>query len=249
MKTEGIGGGWRGNGVNMVRIIPQNAVAFSCKVKIKDAINSAFGTGPIQTISSSSLSGMICITAVYPLDLVRGRLTTSPGAYTGLLDAIKKITSSEGLAALYKGCSHANAWAVPYYAATFASYDYAKKFYVERRDGSGGGSAGDGKVGGGGGGGVVSPVVGLFLGMFAGCCGTLCGFPLESARRKCQLQGVSGRPVLYDGLADCVRKVVRKEGIGGIFRGVTANLVKMAPASAITFACYEEILKTLKVNF
>lgn len=54
---------------------------------------------------------------------------------------------------------------------------------------------------------------------------------------------------MYSSLADCLVKVATQEGVAGLFRGVSANIAKMAPASAITFACYEEILKTLKMTF
>ena len=43
LTEEGVKGMWRGNGVNMLRILPQNAIAFSCKVSIKNAVNDAFG--------------------------------------------------------------------------------------------------------------------------------------------------------------------------------------------------------------
>ncbi|GMH46274.1 hypothetical protein TrRE_jg9591 [Triparma retinervis] len=177
---------------------------------------------------------MVCISSVYPLDLARGRITTSPGVYKGLGDALVRISKDEGVGALYKGISHANIWAIPYYAATFCSYDAAKKLYVE-------GYLGEGEEKR-----SVGPGVGLVLGMVGGCCGTVAGFPFESARRKMQLQGVGGRPAMYKGLFDCMGGVVRTEGIGGLFGGVSANIAKMAPASAITFSCYESILKNLQ---
>jgi hypothetical protein len=110
---------------------------------------------------------MVCISSVYPLDLARGRITTSPGVYKGLGDALVRISKEEGVGALYKGISHANIWAIPYYAATFCSYDAAKKFYIE-------GYLGEGEEKR-----TVGPGVGLLLGMVGGCCGTVAGFPFE----------------------------------------------------------------------
>jgi len=237
IKTEGIPGGWRGNGVNMVRILPQNAVAFGAKGPIKQTIEEQFGKGVLTTIVGSSLAGMVCISSVYPLDLARGRITTSPGVYSGLGDALYKIASLEGVGSLYKGITHANIWAIPYYAATFCSYDAAKNAYV-----AGWLENGEDKR-------QVGPGVGLVLGMVGGCCGTVAGFPFEAARRKMQLQGIGGRPAMYKGLFDCMGGVLRTEGVGGLFRGVSANIAKMAPASAITFSCYESILKELKGKF
>ena len=78
--------------------------------------------------------------------------------------------------------------------------------------------------------------------MISGVVGTLCGFPLESSRRKLQMQGTNGRPFVYNGIFDCLTGTLKTEGAAGLFRGAGANVAKMAPASAITFACYEKIL-------
>ena len=55
-KAEGVKGFWAGNGVNMLRIIPQNAVAFYCKDYYKKKIG---GTNPngFQLMAASCLSG------------------------------------------------------------------------------------------------------------------------------------------------------------------------------------------------
>jgi hypothetical protein len=37
----------------------------------------------------------------------------------------------------------------------------------------------------------------------------------------------------------------RNEGLGGFFKGIIPNLVRVAPASAITFLVYEEIMKIM----
>lgn len=94
--------------MNMIRIIPQNAVAFGIRGPTKKAVEDAFGQSALTTLASNSVSGMICITSVYPLDLVRGRITTSPGVYKGIFDATKKIIGAEGVGALFKGIRYDN---------------------------------------------------------------------------------------------------------------------------------------------
>ena len=58
-------------GVNMVRIIPQNAVAFYCKDYYKKLIGGDKPTA-LQLMAASCLSGCTCITAIYPLDIAVG---------------------------------------------------------------------------------------------------------------------------------------------------------------------------------
>ena len=210
----------------MVRIFPQNAIAFMCYEGISREVEENRGKGVGKKMLASSLSGCICLSAVYPLDLIRGRITTSPGVYRGVGDALGKIIEVEGTQALFKGISHANLWAVVFYGVSFSGYDWLKEKGGENW----------GKVG---------PGVGMTLGSLAGMCGTVCAFPIESSRRKLQMQGVFGRPYNYSSMWECLRGVARKEGLRGVYSGLGSNLMKMAPASAITFAVYDDVLARL----
>ena len=86
-EKEGLRGYWRGNTINMIRIIPQGAVAFVAKDFYKEKLG---GENPssLALAAASMASGMTCMTAIYPLDLVRGRVTTTPGAYRGMFDGV-----------------------------------------------------------------------------------------------------------------------------------------------------------------
>lgn len=43
----------------------------------------------------------------------------------------------------------------------------------------------------------------------------------------------------YRGLLDCMRKTVRAEGIGALYRGVGPCLARAFPANAVTFLAFE----------
>lgn len=49
----------------------------------------------------------------------------------------------------------------------------------------------------------------------------------------------------YRGTWHCATTIARKEGARGFFKGCVAHAVRAAPASAITFVVYEEVLKAL----
>lgn len=49
----------------------------------------------------------------------------------------------------------------------------------------------------------------------------------------------------YRGTLHCAAEIGRKEGLRGFFKGCLAHAVRAAPASAITFVVYEEVLKEL----
>lgn len=49
----------------------------------------------------------------------------------------------------------------------------------------------------------------------------------------------------YRGTWHCATAIAQKEGVRGFFKGCVAHAVRAAPASAITFFVYEEVLKAL----
>ncbi|KNC54289.1 calcium-binding carrier [Thecamonas trahens ATCC 50062] len=105
-RAEGLAGYWRGNTVNMIRIVPQGAVAFVAKDFFKELFG---GSSPnsLQLALASMAAGATCMSAIYPLDLARG------------------------VAALYKGIGPANVWATVYYATSFWTFDTLKAAYNE----------------------------------------------------------------------------------------------------------------------
>jgi hypothetical protein len=47
-------------------------------------------------LGARARAGATCMAAVYPLDLVRGRMTTSPGVYKSWIEALALIPKNEG---------------------------------------------------------------------------------------------------------------------------------------------------------
>ena len=58
-------------------------------------------------------------------------------------------------------------------------------------------------------------------------------------RRRVQLSGSGGQRVAYGGYWDCVRRMARDEGLLSFYRGLGVNCLKVAPAAAIQFVCYD----------
>ena len=53
----------------------------------------------------------------------------------------------------------------------------------------------------------------------------------------------SGRGLLYTGVFDCFIKTLREEGVFGLYKGLTAQYVRVAPHSAINLVCWSQLLK------
>ncbi len=64
-------------------------------------------------------------------------------------------------------------------------------------------------------------------------------YPLNLLRTRLQAQGTVLHPNTYSGILDVTRKTISREGLVGLFRGVTPNLLKVAPAVSISYVIYE----------
>lgn len=230
MKNEGVAGLWAGNALNVGRIAPQMAIAFFAKDFFR-SLYAGEGAKPtaLQTLAASMSSGIVCQTSVYPIDLIRTRMMTSPGTYEGIADCFKRTVQEEGAAALYKGLLPANMFAVPYYGTQFFVYDtlkvkyatFGRKPYEPPRQ--------------------ANSLIGIPLGAISSMAACVVAFPFQMAWKRMQVQGVGGRPVVYSSTLDCIRTVAAKEGLKGVYAGVVPNLVKLAPTGAISFMAVEAI--------
>mmetsp|Transcript_16662 Transcript_16662/g.29891 ORF Transcript_16662/g.29891 Transcript_16662/m.29891 type:complete len:296 (+) Transcript_16662:132-1019(+) len=233
-KTEGIRGLWRGNSINVYRIAPQSGIGFFCKdfYKVKFGQTPLGRNGKPTVLSlavSSATSGITMMTLTYPLDLVRTRMTTTPGVYKGMIDGFQQIAKKEGVLALFtKGLTAANMFAVPYYGTSFFALDMMKRYYATfgRRPGNER---------------ALNPLISLPMGAIANMMGCAVAFPFQTAWKRIQVQGLGGRPILYTGPLMCIRTIVRDEGFFGLFNGLRANLVKLIPTGAIQFGAVDQI--------
>ena len=83
------------------------------------------------------------------------------------------------------------------------------------------------------------------IGAFSGAFGASVVYPMNLLRTRLQSQGTAIHPPTYTGMWDVTVKTVKGEGIKGLFRGITPNLLKVVPAVSITYVIYDNSKKIL----
>lgn len=78
-------------------------------------------------------------------------------------------------------------------------------------------------------------------GWVGGAAGVLAGYPLDTVKVKIQ----TSTPGTYRGTFDCLRQVAAKEGVKGLYRGMSSPLLGVAGINAITFGVNAQVLKNL----
>ncbi|KAI3990508.1 hypothetical protein MKX01_022808 [Papaver californicum] len=224
--TEGFRGLFKGNGTNCARIVPNSAVKFfsyeqaSRKCTVQSSITSWGG----------ACAGIIAMSATYPMDMVRGRITVqteaSPYQYRGMIHALSTVLREEGPRALYKGWLPSVIGVVPYVGLNFAVYESLKEWMIKAKPF---GLVAESDT-------ELSVTTRLACGAAAGTVGQTVAYPLDVIRRRMQM---------YTGMVDAFRKTVRNEGFGALYKGLVPNSVKVVPSIAIAFVTYEVVKDVL----
>lgn len=234
---DGVPGLFKGNGANAVRVAPYAALQFFAFEKFSEAYLAwtAGGEGklgPLERLVLGGSAGVVAVTATYPLDYVRGRLSvqsSGTGAqYKGIMDALLTISRKEGPTALYRGLTTTAVGIAPYLGTNFMVFGTLKEWVCgEERP---------------------SVLTSLVLGGIAGALAQTAGYPFDSIRRRIQVDGFaagSKRNPAMDSMFGAFRYVIRTEGMGGLYRGLFANYSKIVPTMAVHWAVFEQMRELL----
>ena len=88
----------------------------------------------------------------------------------------------------------------------------------------------------------LSPIMGLFGGMSAGCFSSLGNNPFDVV--KTRMQGTQAKQ--YSSTLDCFKQILSKEGIGAFYAGVVPRLGRVVPGQGIIFMSFETIVQNLE---
>lgn len=228
-KEEGIRGFWKGNAVACLRLFPYSAVKFYVFDELKPLfLNKEGRLDPNMSVVCGATAGIVATVAVYPLDLVKTRLTVqheghAEKAYNGVVDCMAKIYKSEGVRGWYKGAYTSVIGVIPFEGGTFMFYELLKNL-----------GGGDKKK--------LSPFQNFLNGCLGAAFAQTFSYPFDLVRKRLQAQskakGMLGEQ--YAGMSDCFKKIVRHEGFFGLYKGTGANLAKVAPYAGIMFATWEQ---------
>lgn len=187
--------------------------------------------------SLAGLSGSTSTLFCYPLDLVRSYLTvqTTHGHYNGIWHCLVSIYKAEGIRGLFRGSIATLSGITPYIALNFFAFDTLKRRYLPPLSDP------------------YFPYINLLLGGVSGCFAALATYPSDVIRRKIQLQGLGKEMVKdmpkYNGIMDCIRVIVKTEGVRGLYRGLNACLLKVTPSMAIAFSIHEQLRQRLRFDY
>ncbi|GAB2273086.1 Mitochondrial uncoupling protein 5 [Dionaea muscipula] len=195
------------------------------------------GSMPLGTkISAGLIAGGIGAAVGNPADvaMVRmqadGRLPLAQRRnYKGVVDAIGRMVSDEGVASLWRGSSLTVNRAMLVTASQLASYDQIKETILEN--------------------GVMKDGLGTHVtaSFAAGFVAAVVSNPVDVIKtRVMNMKAEPGETPPYTGALDCAVKTVRSEGPLALYKGFVPTISRQGPFTVVLFVTLEQIRKVLK---
>jgi len=223
---QGVKAFWRGNLVNCLRYAPQqgSALAFNDAIKrtfpqynSKTDFWKAMGSNLMSGGTAGGLANIVC----YPMDFARTRLASDVGGgkkqFNGIMDCIMKTVQQQGITGLYRGIAPTVCGAFVYRAGQLGLYGQIKGLNPYDKD--------PGMLG----------IISSFCAATAARSAVLpFNYPFDTVRRRMMLESEKAASErLYSGSIDCFMKVMKNEGMKGMFKGFVPELFRGVGGSLV----------------
>lgn len=258
-RTEGPRALFKGLGPNLIGVVPARAINFYTYGNGKKLFAREFNNGKEAAwvhLCAAATAGVVTGTATCPIWVVKTRLQLDKShaeranASTGTADAARRYRNAwdctvqtvrhEGIRGLYRGLG-ASYLGVAESTLQWVLYEQMKlglaareqRLVASRRQPTLWDTtvAYTGKMGAAGAAKLVAAIV---------------TYPHEVVRtrlRQAPVKG-TGQPK-YTGIVQCVKLIVKEEGMASLYGGLVPHMMRVVPSAAIMFGCYEGILKML----
>ena len=226
---------YRGLMPNMIGNSVSWALYFMFYGSLKDTLRSTrahnLSTGSRELSSgdyflASGLAGIATAILTNPIWVIKTRMLSTarntPGAYRGITHGTLSLFREEGLRGFYRGLVP-SLFGVSHGAIQFMAYESLKNSFGSAREG--------GKTG-------LTNLDFLALSALSKIFAGSLTYPYQVLRSRLQTYDAQAK---YSGVRDVVAQVWKREGLGGFYKGVVPNIVRVLPSTCVTFLVYENV--------
>lgn len=172
---------------------------------------------------AGAFAGIMEHTVMYPVDAIKTRMqvANSKTVYSGIVQAVSKISAAEGAGSLWRGISSMVMGAGPAHAVYFGVYEFVKnELGTENGD--------------------PTPLVSAAAGAAATITSDALMNPFDVIKQRMQVNTNQ-----YPTMSKCMSEVYKAEGLSAFFVSYPTTLMMNIPFAAINFTVYEEASKLL----
>lgn len=181
---------------------------------------------PTNQFLAGSAAGAIQCVICCPMELAKTRMqmqgtgekkSSTHKVYKNSLDCLARIYQREGFRGINRGMVSTLIRETPAFGVYFLAYDVlTRSLGCEPNDP------------------YMIPKL-LFAGGMSGIASWLSTYPMDVIKSRLQADGVGGK-FQYNGIMDCTRQSLEREGWRVFTRGLTSTLLRAFPVNAATFA-------------
>ncbi|KAK9463111.1 mitochondrial carrier domain-containing protein [Lipomyces oligophaga] len=183
----------------------------------------------LKDVAAGTCGGIAQVLVGQPFDTTKVRLQSAPpGTYSGALDVIRKLITTEGPLAFYKGTLTPLVGVGACVSIQFGIFESMKRIFNSQNQPTSLSTS------------LTYPQY-YISGVVSGVANSfLCG-PIEQVRIRLQTQ-TNNVPKQFTGPMDVLRQVRAQAGIAGIYRGITPTLLREGHGMGIYFLTYEYLV-------
>ncbi|ELW54096.1 Mitochondrial ornithine transporter 2 [Tupaia chinensis] len=236
----GFRGLYKGTGPALIAHVSQNSVLFMCYGFCQQFVRAVVGVdkqaklSDLQTATAGSLASAFAALVLCPTELVKCRLQTMhelemsgkiAKSHKTIWSVVTSVLRKDGPLGFYYGLSSTLLQEVPGYFFFFGGYELSRSFFAS-------GQSKD----------ELGPVPLMVSGGIAGICLWLVVFPVDCIKSRIQVLSMYGKQA---GFISTLLSVVRNEGIGALYSGLKATMIRAVPANGALFLAYEHSRKMM----
>lgn len=237
--SEGALSLFKGNGANVVKIAPFQAIEFFTFELYKHTYKRVLGNlgvykeSYVEYLFCGALAGMTASSMTYPLDLMKTILavqtekSAKDAKYHGIFRSLHLIYKEQGFFALYRGLGTSLMGIAPYASLKLTCFQVLKNSFYGKENKT-----------------KINSNVNLALGAISGCFAATITYPSDLLRRRLQIkifENQKAQNAVRPKLKDIAIDIWRKDGFRGFFFGLIATYLKVIPSTALAFAINEKL--------
>jgi solute carrier family 25 citrate transporter 1 len=178
---------------------------------------------PLKAVVAGGLAGAMEAVISYPTEYIKTQLQLFPGKGLSPVQCARETVAANGLLGLYRGLPALLWFSVPKVSSRFFAFETLSE---AARSANGG---------------KLTTVMTLLCGMGAGTCEAIVAVtPMDTIKTRLIHDQLTRAPAerKYRGFFHGVRTIVGEQGLGGVYKGLTATILKQSSNQAIRWVVF-----------
>ncbi|KAG7228277.1 hypothetical protein INR49_009138 [Caranx melampygus] len=217
VRSEGYFGMYRGAAVNLTLVTPEKAIKLAANDFFRHQLSKDGGKLTVfKEMLAGCCAGMCQVTITTPMEMLKIQMQDA-----GRLEITRELLRTKGVTGLYKGLGATLMRDIPFSVVYFPLFAHLHQLGQHSSE---------------------DPSVPFYWSFMSGCAaGSVAAVavsPCDVVKTRLQSLKKGANEETYNGVVDCVRNILRKEGPGAFLKGASCRALVIAPLFGIAQVVY-----------